>query len=103
MMTRFLAALLVLVAGPAAAEGLEGCRWNDIDLWGDIQVVQSFPDIKVKVVESWPDLKVKIVESFPDECGRWRFVDSFPDFKIQFVESFPDLKIKYVESWPGVD
>lgn len=100
-----LAAALCLLATPALADSdkLPGCTWNGINLWGDVQVVESFPDIKVQVVTSFPDLRVKTVESFPDSCGLWKMVDSFPDFKIQFVESFPDITIEYVESWPGID
>jgi len=79
----------------------EDCTFNGFPLYGKIQVVDSFPDIKVQIVESFPDLKVKIVESFPDDCGEWKFVESFPDVKIQFVDSFPDIKIKFVESFPG--
>lgn len=79
-----------------------GCSYNGIKLYGKVQVVESFPDLKVKVVTSFPDLKVKTVSSFPDECGKWQMVESFPDFKIQFVSSFPDVSIEYVESFPGV-
>jgi hypothetical protein len=80
----------------------EDCTFDGFPLFGKIQFVDSFPDIKIQVVESFPDLKVKIVESFPDECGDWQIVDSFPDVKIQIVESFPDLKIKFVDSFPGL-
>jgi hypothetical protein len=81
---------------------LNDCTFNGIPLYGNVQVVNSFPDIKVQVVTSFPDLRVQVVNSFPDQCGRWQFVESFPDFKIQFVESFPDIKIQYVESFPGL-
>lgn len=97
--------ILGLAAFPAKAdEGLnpETCTFKGFPLYGDIQVVESFPDLKVQVVDSFPDLKVKAVESFPDGCGKWKFVDSFPDLKIQYVESFPDLKIQMVESFPGL-
>jgi len=90
--------------GPAGADenfDKEACKVNGFALYGDVQIVESFPDIKVQVVESFPDLKVQIVESFPDECGQWRFVESFPDLKIQYVDSFPDIKIKMVTSFPG--
>lgn len=80
----------------------EDCVYNDIPLYGKVQFVENFGDIKVKVVESFPDLKVKIVNSFPDNCGEWQIVDSFPDFKVQLVESFGDIKIKFVESFPGL-
>lgn len=95
---------LTLTAHAAAEDGFnqEACTFNGIALHGDVQVVDSFPDIKVQIVESFPDLKVKLVDSFPDDCGQWKMVDSFPDFKIQYVDSFPDLKIEFVESFPGV-
>lgn len=78
------------------------CTFDGMKLYGKIEFVNSFPDIKIQVVESFPDLKVKIVESFPDECGKWQIVNSFPDLKVQIVESFPDIKIKFVESFPGL-
>lgn len=79
------------------------CYYKGIKLWGKIQFVNSFPDIKIQYVESFPDLKVKFVNSFPDKCGLWQTVESFPDIKVQVVNSFPDIKIKVVESFPGVD
>lgn len=97
-------AALFLPGLPAAADDgfdREACAFNGFPLFGDIQVVDSFPDIKVQVVESFPDLNVEVVESFPDDCGQWKFVDSFPDVKIQYVDSFPDIKIKMVTSFPG--
>src|ERR1700749_3587030 len=56
---------------------------------------------KVQVVTSFPDLKVQVVEAFPDKCGQWQMVTAFPDVKVQFVESFPDVKIQYVNAFPG--
>lgn len=79
------------------------CEYKGIKLYGKVQYVTSFPDIKIKYVESFPDIKVKFVTSFPDDCGEWQIVESFPDFKVQVVESFPDIKVKIVESFPGMD
>jgi hypothetical protein len=79
------------------------CTCKGISLYGKVQVVSGFPDIKVQVVSSFPDLKVQAVNSFPDKCGKWQFVNSFPDFKIQYVNSFPDVKIMMVNSFPGVN
>ena len=95
------AALVLLGAAEADKPGAD-CALKGFPLHGDVQVVDSFPDLKVQIVTSFPDLKVKAVESFPDNCGEWRFVASFPDFKIQYVESFPDLKIQIVDSFPGL-
>ena len=76
-------------------EVTDDCTWNGIPLHGDVQIVESFPDIKVKVVDSFPDLNVQIVDNFADDCGEWEFVDSFPDFTIQYVDSFPDIKFAH--------
>ena len=80
----------------------DDCTFKGHKLYGRIQFVDSFPDIKVQIVDSFPDLEVKIVDSFPDKCGEWQIVNSFPDLKVQIVDSFADLKIKYVESFPGI-
>ena len=95
---------LVGVSNAAAEDTTitKDCTFDGFPLYGDVQIVESFPDLKVQIVESFPDLKVEIVDSFADDCGQWRFVESFPDVKIQLVDSFPDLKIQYVDSFPGV-
>lgn len=77
------------------------CTFKGFKLYGKIQVVDAFPDIKVQVVDAFPDLKVKEVDAFPDDCGKWQMVDAFPDTKIQFVDAFPDVKIQYVDAFPG--
>ena len=98
-----IAAAIIAISGSAAAGDVTAdCTLNGISLHGDVQVVDSFPDLKVQIVDSFPDLNVKEVDSFPDNCGEWRFVESFPDFKIQYVESFPDLTIRLVDSFPGL-
>tara|TARA_B110000285_G_scaffold196238_1_gene227072 strand:+ start:112 stop:519 length:408 start_codon:yes stop_codon:yes gene_type:complete len=79
------------------------CEWKGIKLFGKVQFVTSFPDIKVQFVKSFPDIKVEFVSSFPNKCGKWQEVTSFPDFKIQVVTSFPDLKVQKVTSFPGVN
>jgi hypothetical protein len=96
------AAFLSVETPTHANEIAADCTLNGVKLYGAVEVVDSFPDMKVQVVDSFPDLKVKTVDSFADACGKWKFVDSFPDFKIQFVDSFPDLKIQFVESFPGL-
>ena len=78
------------------------CTFKGKKLYGKIQIVTSFPDIKVQEVTSFPDVKVEKVTSFPDKCGKWQIVTSFPDTKVQFVTSFPDVKVQYVTSFPGL-
>lgn len=77
------------------------CTFKEFKLYGKIQVVDAFPDVKVQIVNAFPDLKVKVVDAFPDDCGEWQFVSSFPDVKVQFVDAFPDIKIQYVDAFPG--
>lgn len=77
------------------------CEYKGIKLYGKVQFMTSFPDIKIQYVKSFPDLKVKWVTSFPDKCGLWQETKSFPDIKIQVVESFPDIKVQIVDSFPG--
>lgn len=99
------AAAIFALASPAAHAGdiSSDCTFNGIPLYGKVQFVDSFPDLKVQVVDSFPDLKVKMVDAFPDSCGKWKSVDSFPDFKVKIVDSFPDIKVKMVSSFPGID
>lgn len=78
------------------------CHCKGYRLYGRIQIVDSFSDIKVQIVNSFPDLKVKVVDSSPNKCGEWKIVTEFPDLKVQFVNSFPDIKIQYVQSFPGL-
>ncbi len=77
------------------------CEYKGIKLYGKVQFVTSFPDIKIQYVKSFPDLKVKWVTSFPDKCGLWQETTSFPAFKVQVVESFPDIKVQIVDNFPG--
>ncbi len=103
----FAALLLSLLSGMlssvlAADIDKAACTFKGKKLYGKIQIVTSFPDIKVQEVTSFPDLKVEKVTSFPDKCGKWQMVTSFPDTKIQLVTSFPDVKVQYVTSFPGL-
>ncbi len=88
---------------PVSVDHSNDCRFKEFNLYGKVQFVNSFPDIKIQYVNSFPDIKVKFVSAFPDDCGEWQVVDSFPDFKVQIVESFPDLKVQVVESFPGMN
>lgn len=70
-------------------------------VYGRVQLVDSFPDVKVKVVNSFPDLRVQKVKAFANSPGKWEIVDSFPDYKVQIVESFPDFTVQFVDAFPG--
>lgn len=90
------------IAAHAEEAVSEDCKRNGVPLYGNVKIVDSFPDFRVQQVTSFPDLNVVFVTSFPDACGRWRLVESFPDFTVQYVDSFPDLKIRVVTSFPGL-
>ena len=79
------------------------CTVNGHKMYGKIQEVTAFPDVKVQVVTAFPDVKVQKVTAFPDKCGKWQFVTAFPDTKVQFVTAFPDVKIQYVTAFPGAN
>ncbi len=64
--TAFLALLLGTALGAQAGTSVDVSK-----IYGNIQIVNSFPDYKVKVVNSFPDLKVKQVNSFADAPGKW--------------------------------
>jgi hypothetical protein len=77
------------------------CTYAGKRLYGRVQIVTSFPDLRAQTVDAFPDLRVQIVKTFPDRCGRWQMVHSFPDLRVQLVDSFPDLRITIVQSFPG--
>jgi hypothetical protein len=98
------AALGVALTAEAGGSFSKGsCTFNGKKLYGKIQVVTAFPDVKVQVVTAFPDVKVQNVTAFPDHCGKWQMVTAFPDTKVQFVDAFPDVKIQYVDAFPGAN
>lgn len=97
-----IAAVLLLALPLRAQLNPSRCTYGGVRLYGKVEIVEAFPDLKVQVTNSMPDLDVKFVESFPDECGEWQIVNIFPDVRVQFVNIFPDLKIRLVNSSPGI-
>lgn len=95
--------LLILLTATASARtgnvSLD-CRFQEHVLWGRIQVVKDFPDVRVRVGD-FPDLRVKVVKNFPNNCGQWEMVDSHPDTRVQFVNSHEDVRIQYSD-FPGL-
>ena len=105
MIPQFLFVILLLFSSNinVNAEENQYCSLNGMPLYGKVQFVSSFSDIKIQYVSAFPDLKVQFVNSFPKSCGQWQRVESFPDFKVQIVDSFPNLTIKEVYSFPGMN
>ena len=81
-----------------AAEIPDKCK-----LFGKIEIVDAFPDVKIQKVDAFADIEVQWVNAFPDSPGKWQKVDAFPDYKVQFVDAFPDYKIEIVDAFPGCD
>ena len=79
-----------------------GCSYNGKKLYGKVQIVENFPDVKVKVVAANANLLVKQVEIFPSRCGEWQVVDAFPDLRVKFVENSPDFTVQFVQDYPGI-
>ncbi len=105
MILQFLFIILLLFSSNinVNAEGNQYCSLKGIPLYGKVQFVSSFSNLKIKYVNAFPDIKVQFVSSFPKRCGQWQRVNSFPDFKVEIVDSFPDLTIKEVSSFPGMN
>ena len=93
-------ALLAVVSARPESSNKDKKKPGPNAVFGRIQIVDAFPDVRVKVVTAFPDLRVKRVDAFPDKPGRWQFVDSFPDFRVQFVDSFPDFTVQFENGPP---
>ena len=87
-------------AGPPALDKV-ACTFKGKKLYGRVEYVTSFPDLKVRVVTSLPDLRVETVSSLPSRCGEWQEVTSSPVIRVKLVDAFEDLEIEYVTSLPG--
>jgi hypothetical protein len=102
-----LAAPLYCFAGGDVVIDKDNCTitkdGKTFNLYGDIQIVESYPDLRVQIVNSYPDMKIQIVSSYPTECGLVKIVDSYPILRVQIVDSNPDLKVQIVDHYPGID
>ncbi len=108
LMRRFFSACIftlittLLLAAPAQAGEIgPGCIWNGHQLWGKVQFVTSFPDVRVEINNAFPDLRVQRVTAFPDSCGKWE-VNQHWGLRVQIVQSFGDFRISFVNAFPGV-
>jgi len=102
VVTMIMAIPAIFVMSDAVAARAEREKPGPEKVFGRIQYVTAFADVKVKVVRSFGDLRVQVVKSFADSPGEWEIVESFPDFKVEIVEAFEDFTIEYVNAFPGV-
>lgn len=95
------ALILFLSLQLAALIPADNCTCRGIRLYGRVQLVDSFEDVRVKLVSGQADLNVKLVDSFADSCGLWQIVTNHPDFRIKLVDSFEDVSVRLTGSFPG--
>ena len=97
MKVRFIGLILfsVLLTTTTAFAGKVGddCTFKGKKLYGKVQYVDSFPDLKIKFVDSFPDLEVEKVTSSPSKCGQWQIVNSFADLKVKVETGMKGVKI----------
>ncbi|MGI6717730.1 MAG: hypothetical protein ACOX4D_01025 [Bacteroidales bacterium] len=76
---------------------LEYCTYKGIPLKGDVKIVESNADFRVRFVRysSSADIVVETASSVvnSDPCCTWKFVSSNADFTIKIVNSAPDLNV----------
>ena len=76
------------------------CTYKGKKLYGKIQFVKNFGDIRVEIVDNFGDLKVEVVKYYATSCGKWEIVSQFPDLKVEIVKNFGDIKIEFVKYFP---
>lgn len=87
-------------AGPWPLDKMN-CTWKGKKLYGKIEFVDSFPDLKIREVTALADLKVEMVSALPSRCGQWEEVTSLPHLRVKRVTSFEDLSVRFVTAFPG--
>ena len=90
--------MLGLIFALAASIG-PVCTYNGHTLYGRVQFVDRFPDIKIKVVQHFPDLNVQRVRRFPDKCGKWQIGNR--GLKVKIVTQGEDITVRWVARFPG--
>jgi hypothetical protein len=98
--TLWLVLILMFTVNMSASD--KPCEQNGFKLYGKVQFVDAFPDLKIEYVNAFSDIDVEFVTAFADSCGEWQIVDAFPDIKVQVVTAFADLKVRKVTAFPGM-
>lgn len=90
---------LMALVSEAATQNVPLCRQGNPqpqEVFGRIQVVDHFPDVRVRAVQGIADMEVRVVDALANRQGRWQFVDHFPDFRVQFVQHHADFTVRLV-------
>jgi len=77
------------------------CTCNDINLWGNVKIVDNHADFTVQIVDAHENIRVYNTPH-TSKCGEWNFVDAHADFTIQIVDAHADFTIKYSD-YPGLN
>lgn len=90
--------ILLLFISPAQSDD---CVINGYKLYGRIEFVTEFEDIRVKLVDEFADLDVKKVNYTADQCGEWQVVEDLPELKVKIVNSGEDIRVRFVNEFEG--
>ncbi|MCX7998809.1 MAG: hypothetical protein N3A69_07640 [Leptospiraceae bacterium] len=85
---------LVVYANPIS----DDCKFKGKKLYGEFQVVNIAPDIRVEVVSYGGDLRVRKT-GFQGKynCGEWYISNNPSATRIEFVNYSPDIRIEWSE------
>ena len=71
-------------------------------LYGNVEIVDHSPDLRVEIVDHNPDIYVRPHHN-PRDCGEYRIVDHSPDVRIEIVDHSPDLTVEIRDHHPHIN
>ena len=77
------------------------CKFKGIKLYGEFQIVEYSPDIRVEIVNHGSDLRVQKVNFTPSRCGEWRLSKRADAIRVQLVTYSPDIRVEW-SNFPGL-
>lgn len=101
----FLAITLLTLIGNTSILSSEiktNCIYKNKKLYGRIQFVDTFPDIRIRIVTSKPNLRVVKKQSNAIQCGEWQIVNFAPSIRIMIDQKHGEIDVQYVDFSPGV-
>jgi hypothetical protein len=81
----------------------KNCMYKGKKLSGRIELVDTFPDIRVRVVKSNPHLRVQKMKANTARCGEWEIVKFPPSLRVMIDQVHGEIDIQYVNFSPGVE
>ena len=119
MKTLFLTIIFAMVSIANAAHGQTVKSWSNLTidknactitredgktfpLYGNVEIVDHSPDLRVEIVDHNPDIYVEPHYN-PRDCGQYRIVEHSPDVRIQIVDHSPDLTVEIRDFSPHIN